>query len=117
MLANIAFGVALALGGALIRVLFARIATNERVTGDRLSNLDSRVSATEAMHVGSRANHDALKELFDAKFQPLKRDIDNAVVQVQGFSRLLDDTRAEVKEVFSMLETLKILLQHKTRST
>lgn len=122
-LANIAFGAALSLFGVLIKVLFGRIATNERSANERFSQLDSRVSATEAMHVGSRANHDALKELFEAKFQPLKRDIDNAIVDVRGFSRLLDDTRrlldgtrAEVAEVFSMLEALKILLQTKTRA-
>ena len=109
-LANAAFGVALALFGILIRVLFARVATNERSSNERFAQLDSRMSSTEAMHVGTQANHASLKELFDYKFQSLQRDLDDARGEIKRFRELLSSVQEQVHSVYHTLETVKILL-------
>jgi len=115
-LANSAFGAALALFGILIRVLFARVATNERSSNERFAKLDSRMSNTEAMHAGTQANHASLKELFDYKFQPLQRDLDDARGEIKRFRELLSSVQEQVHSVYHTLETVKILLDKQKAS-
>ena len=122
-LANAAFGVALALFGILIRVLFARVSTNERSSNERFAQHDSRIAATESMHASAAANHAWMKELFDHRIAPLRKELDETREDIKAlnknqerFRELLTSVQEQVNSVYSALETVKVLLSERRGS-
>jgi hypothetical protein len=110
-LANAAFGIALMLSGILIRVLFARVATNEATSNERFAKADQRLAAVESMHVGSKASHDALEKLFEAKFEPLKHGLASAEKDIRSFRDLLHNFHSDVSKLYNSIEIIAAQVQ------
>lgn len=119
-LANASFGVALALFGILIRVLFARVSTNERSSNERFAQHDSRIAVAESMHASAQANHAWMEKLFDHRIAPLRKELDETREDIKAlnknqerFRELLTSVQEQVNSVYSALETVKVLLSER----
>lgn len=101
-IANAAFGVALALCGVVLKMLNARVSSQEKSIVDTykaISAVDRRIADIESNHAIAHTKLSSFKELFDEKLNPIRDRLNHQDSTIKHLSDQIISLKSTIQNV------------------
>lgn len=98
-IANAAFGFALTLFGVLLKMLNARISSQDKSLNKALSAVDRRIADIESSHAIAHTKLSSFKELFDEKLNPIRDRLNQQDSTIKHLSDQIISLKSTIQNV------------------